>query len=81
MYEVKGLKDFGTWLRKGQICYCNDSIAIDLFQKGYLEPLKYHFIKAQGRWDAEKTLLKLSRLQKIISMKIKAYKINLAVKD
>ncbi len=72
MYEVIGLKDFGTWLRKGVKCFCNDGLAIDLSRKGYLKVLKYHVTKV-GRWHMEQSFKKLKEQRRALDMKIKGY--------
>lgn len=72
MYEVIGLKDFGTWLRKGVKCYCNDDLTFKLLRKGYLKVLKYHLTKS-GKWNIEQSYSNLKERHKALNMKIKGY--------
>ncbi len=72
MYEVMGLKDYGTWLRKGKKCCCNDSLALDLAKKGYLKVIKYHLNKV-GEWHVHSSQEKLLELKKAIDLKVEAY--------
>lgn len=73
MYKVIGLKDYGTWLRKGEECLCNDSVALDLLAKGFLKVLEYHITSPGIRWNKTQTYKKLKEKHEAIDMKIKGY--------
>jgi len=80
MYEVIGLEDYGTWLRKDVVCFCNDSHALNLSNKGYLKVLKYHVTSHAQRWDMRQTLKKLKERRKALDMKIKGYEAHFKLK-
>ena len=73
MYEVEGLKDFGTWLRKGVKCFCNHDNAISLARRGYLKILAYHVTKV-GIRHIEQSYEKLKEQRRALDLKIRGYK-------
>jgi len=50
MIRIKGLKDFGIWLKKGEITEANNSLARHVIKKGYAKvvgkmPLEFKLLK------------------------------------
>ncbi len=74
MYEVKGIKNYGTWLRIDEKCFCNDSLSLDLQRKGDLEILAYHITKPKDRFIMERTAKQLEKQIFALKLKLKAYK-------
>ncbi len=74
MYEVEGLKDYGTWLHEGKKAIIPDHYTLDLAKKGYLKVIKYHITKPKGKENIKNLYKKLIEEKNIIDMKIKAYK-------
>lgn len=72
MFEVKGLKDYGTWLRKGETCYCPDHVAFMLARTGVLQIKGYHTMSVSA-WQAKDILPKLKEQAEALKYKIEAY--------
>ena len=72
MYEVMGLINYGTWLRKGVKCLCPDTLATELSKKGHLKVLKYHVTRI-GKWRVKSSLRELKEQRRVIDLKIEGY--------
>ena len=74
MYKVKGLKDFGTWLTKGEMTLCPDNLTISLSKREILRPIEYHLNVPNKRWNMRQTLMNMEEEVRVLQLKIKAYK-------
>jgi hypothetical protein len=73
MYEVIGLKDFGTWLQKGRKTICPDTHVMSLAMSGHLRVIRYH-LNHDNQRKLKQSLPRLMEQQRCINMKVKAYK-------
>jgi len=76
MYEAIGLKEYGTWIKKGHKCFVGDSLIVELARDGYVKVLKYHVTKAT-RQNIKPSLIKLKHQKRVIDLKIKGYELYL----
>lgn len=59
MIKIRGLQDFGTWLRKGEIVVVNNNLGLFVIQKGYAEIVREDVIVDDKRTKNIEEQLKL----------------------
>ncbi len=73
MYESKAVKNYGTWVRKGEIVMVPDNLALEFQTKGIIDAIKYHLTNKTPTKTTESVLKDLKGKRKIIDLKIEAY--------
>lgn len=73
MFEVIGLKDYGTWLRKREKALCTDNHAIRMAKQGLLKITGYRVVNSGSR-DFKKAIKKAKIESEAYKLKLETLK-------